>query len=79
MRTSRPRVEASGDSQSYMGMSRMKAERDREPGRGKGSGVPLADQPSCICCGHPVPERPLGCKWPCPNCGYLYPRGDCSD
>ncbi len=33
----------------------------------------------CVRCGYPVPELPLGCKWPCPNCGFLYPQGDCSD
>ncbi len=34
---------------------------------------------ACVRCGYPVPERPLGCRWPCPNCRYLYPMGDCSD
>jgi predicted RNA-binding Zn-ribbon protein involved in translation (DUF1610 family) len=43
---------------------------------GEGPESPLAP---CVRCGHPVPERPLGCKWPCPNCGFLYPQGDCSD
>jgi predicted RNA-binding Zn-ribbon protein involved in translation (DUF1610 family) len=35
--------------------------------------------PSCVRCGYTVPDRPRGCKWPCPNCGFLYPLGDCSD
>jgi hypothetical protein len=35
--------------------------------------------PACVCCGAPVPDRPLGCRWPCPACGFLYPLGDCSD
>jgi predicted RNA-binding Zn-ribbon protein involved in translation (DUF1610 family) len=38
-----------------------------------------SEEPSCFQCGYPVTERPLGCRWPCPNCGFLYPRGDCSD
>jgi predicted RNA-binding Zn-ribbon protein involved in translation (DUF1610 family) len=54
---------------------------------GVGAGVHAArhvviapkEEPRCVCCGHPVPERPLGCRWPCPNCGFLYPQGDCSD
>jgi len=37
------------------------------------------DDPRCLRCGFVVPDRPRGCKWPCPNCGYLYPLGDCSD
>ncbi len=37
------------------------------------------EEPHCVRCGLPVPERPLGCRWPCPNCGFLYPQGDCSD
>jgi predicted RNA-binding Zn-ribbon protein involved in translation (DUF1610 family) len=37
------------------------------------------DDPRCLRCGFAVPDRPRGCKWPCPNCGYLYPLGDCSD
>lgn len=40
---------------------------------------PWGEEPHCVCCGFPVPERPLGCRWPCPNCGFLYPLGDCSD
>ena len=41
--------------------------------------APTAEEPRCVRCGYPVPERPLGCRWPCPNCGFLYPQGDCSD
>ena len=26
-----------------------------------------------------VPVRARGCKNPCPNCGTVYPLGDCSD
>jgi hypothetical protein len=40
---------------------------------------PLGEEPQCVCCEYPVPDRLLGCRWPCPNCGFLYPRGDCSD
>ncbi len=56
-----------------------------ERGEGDGSLVArdvsfaLDEDARCIRCGHPVPERPLGCKCPCPHCGFLYPQGDCSD
>jgi hypothetical protein len=35
--------------------------------------------PTCLRCNFPVPLRAMGCKNPCPNCGTLYPLGDCSD
>ena len=35
--------------------------------------------PLCQRCNFPVPVRALGCKNPCPNCGTVYPLGDCSD
>jgi glyoxylase-like metal-dependent hydrolase (beta-lactamase superfamily II) len=34
---------------------------------------------ACLKCGYPVKGRPWGCKNPCPNCGHVYPLGDCSD
>jgi hypothetical protein len=35
---------------------------------------------SCLHCGHPVRERPRGCKaGHCPNCRHPYPLGNCSD
>jgi hypothetical protein len=34
---------------------------------------------ACQRCGFPVPDRAWGCKNPCPNCGVVYPLGDCSD
>jgi len=34
---------------------------------------------ACLKCGHPVKGKPWGCKNPCPNCGHVYPLGDCSD
>lgn len=34
---------------------------------------------ACLKCGFPVKGRPWGCKNPCPNCGHVYPLGDCSD
>ncbi len=34
---------------------------------------------SCNRCGFQVPSRAWGCKNPCPNCGTVYPLGDCSD
>ncbi len=37
------------------------------------------EAPRCIRCGYPVPDRPHGCKGPCPHCGFLYPLGDCTD
>ncbi len=57
------------------------AERGEDAGRQttRQAFAAAAGEASCVRCGHPVPERPLGCKWPCPNCGFLYPRGDCSD
>ena len=48
-------------------------------GQTPGAPHPSGSEPYCVRCGYPVPERPLGCRWPCPNCGFLYPRGDCSD
>jgi hypothetical protein len=34
----------------------------------------------CLHCGHPVSDRPRGCKaGHCSNCGHPYPLGDCSD
>jgi len=33
----------------------------------------------CQRCTFPVPARAMGCKNPCPNCGTVYPLGDCSD
>jgi predicted RNA-binding Zn-ribbon protein involved in translation (DUF1610 family) len=33
----------------------------------------------CQRCNFPVLPRAQGCKNPCPNCGTLYPLGDCSD
>jgi predicted RNA-binding Zn-ribbon protein involved in translation (DUF1610 family) len=43
---------------------------------GRGSSVPV---PACQRCHFPVPARAMGCKNPCPNCGTVYPLGDCSD
>jgi hypothetical protein len=37
------------------------------------------EAPTCLFCGMEVEPRPTGCKHPCPNCGFLYPLGDCSD
>jgi len=53
-----------------------------EPETDKSSDPPPARQPvrpTCQHCGFPVPSRAWGCKNPCPNCGALYPLGDCSD
>ena len=33
----------------------------------------------CQRCGFAVPPKLMGCKNPCPNCGTVYPHGDCSD
>jgi predicted RNA-binding Zn-ribbon protein involved in translation (DUF1610 family) len=33
----------------------------------------------CQRCNFPVTPRAMGCKNPCPNCGTIYPLGDCSD
>jgi predicted RNA-binding Zn-ribbon protein involved in translation (DUF1610 family) len=38
-----------------------------------------APRPRCNRCGFEVPARMWGCKNPCPNCGTVYPLGDCSD
>jgi predicted RNA-binding Zn-ribbon protein involved in translation (DUF1610 family) len=35
--------------------------------------------PRCQRCNFPVSARATGCKSPCPNCGTVYPLGDCSD
>jgi len=37
------------------------------------------DRPTCQRCNFPVQDRAAGCKNPCPNCGTIYPLGDCSD
>lgn len=34
---------------------------------------------ACLRCGEEVRPKPWGCKNPCPNCGFTYPLGDCSD
>lgn len=34
---------------------------------------------TCLRCGHPIRSKAWGCKNPCPNCGFVYPQGDCSD
>ena len=34
---------------------------------------------ACLRCGAEVRGKPWGCKNPCPNCGFVYPLGDCSD
>ncbi len=39
----------------------------------------LAQDPRCQRCGFIVLPKPWGCKNPCPNCGTVYPLGDCSD
>jgi hypothetical protein len=36
-------------------------------------------RPSCIRCNFEVHSTARGCKNPCPNCGMMYPLGDCSD
>jgi len=36
-------------------------------------------RPHCLRCGFEVRDRAYGCKNPCPNCGTVYPLGDCSD
>jgi len=38
-----------------------------------------AAHPTCQRCNFPVQDRAAGCKNPCPNCGTIYPLGDCSD
>jgi predicted Zn-ribbon and HTH transcriptional regulator len=39
----------------------------------------LVAAPGCQRCNFSVPARAMGCKNPCPNCGTVYPLGDCSD
>lgn len=39
----------------------------------------LTGMAQCQRCGHGVQPKPWGCKNPCPNCGFIYPLGDCSD
>ncbi len=34
---------------------------------------------ACLRCGAEVRPKPWGCRNPCPNCGFVYPLGDCSD
>ena len=38
-----------------------------------------ASRPLCQRCGFEVRDRAFGCRNPCPNCGTVYPLGDCSD
>ena len=40
----------------------------------RGAPHPPGTEPYCVRCGYPVPERPLGCRWPCANCGFLSDR-----
>ena len=45
-----------------------------------GKSKELAEKtPPCQRCGFPIVLRAVGCKNPCPNCGTVYPLGDCSD
>jgi len=56
----------------------MSAEKTATKGSTAGPpGRPTA-QP-CQRCGFLVPPKLMGCKNPCPNCGTVYPHGDCSD
>jgi uncharacterized Zn finger protein (UPF0148 family) len=43
------------------------------------AGPPVHPSDLCNRCGFPVVSRAFGCKNPCPNCGTVYPLGDCSD
>ena len=52
---------------------------DRSAGSAPPPRRPAAPLPHCQRCNFPVPLRPVGCKNPCPNCGTIYPLGDCSD
>lgn len=50
--------------------------------RGVGDQLPArppVPPPLCNRCGFAVVSRAFGCKNPCPNCGTVYPLGDCSD
>lgn len=58
-------------------MNRESAKGDVPPIRP--SADPRAEGDPCQRCGFPVPPRLMGCKNPCPNCGTVYPHGDCSD
>ena len=49
------------------------ARDDAAPPRGPAAAA------ACQRCNFPVPVRATGCKNPCPNCGAVYPLGDCSD
>ena len=41
---------------------------------------PRREAEGCLRCGFEVRiVRAWGCKNPCPNCGTVYPLGDCSD
>jgi predicted RNA-binding Zn-ribbon protein involved in translation (DUF1610 family) len=45
-----------------------------------GAAVAARTAPRCQRCGFEIRSaRPMGCKNPCPNCGTIYPLGDCSD
>lgn len=58
-------------------MTEKPAPVDRAPvrpsDRARAEGAP------CQRCGFLVPPKLMGCKNPCPNCGTVYPHGDCSD
>ncbi|HTO74262.1 MAG TPA: hypothetical protein VMJ30_10585 [Gemmatimonadales bacterium] len=43
------------------------------------AGPPVRPSDLCNRCGFAVVSRAFGCKNPCPNCGTVYPLGDCSD
>ncbi len=47
--------------------------------RGPAAAPRSSGAPTCNRCGFEVPARLWGCKNPCPNCGTIYPLGDCSD
>ena len=48
-------------------------------GRTRSLAFARKDRAACQRCGFTVASRPFGCKNPCPNCGTIYPLGDCSD
>ncbi len=52
---------------------------EQEPQTGGRAGEERAPEARCQRCDFPVATRAMGCKNPCPNCGTVYPLGDCSD
>ncbi len=53
---------------------------DQRHSLGADAARPPEEMSPCLRCGWMLPARLMGCHGGrCPNCGHIYPHGDCSD